>query len=194
MVAIAVTLLAQATGAAGLFATLSLFGAGIGYAAIIQLGVMAVLGSLVTFVLFRRVSRSVIDRPGYTSRLSYKVPTYAAFGIIVIELFGYVVALLSTMISSLVLIGSTVNIGVLYIRDFIPALIGLAITSFVAYCLYQIMKGRNTSRVLGYTLLISSSVMLLILIITTAISSHVSGGSYRSTDYVSPSSSYDDSF
>lgn len=146
-------------------------------------GVLAVLLSVLAFILFGRVSRTIPERKGYTSRTAYKVVTYGAMAAVVAPAVVLVAKLVTVLIASLLFIGlpqaGRVYLS-LYIGEFLPYAVGLGLFVVVAWMIKCIVGGRNTSRMLTMIVLTMSSVVLLASAITVAIKMHDSGaGSYQ---------------
>ena len=143
-----------------------------GYVGIIISSLMALVAGLVATILFKRVSRSVAERKGYTKRLSYKVATYGAFAILATYAAVLGITLVAILLSSLVLIGSESSIGSLYLREFLPTLIAFIIAGMSAYWMYKIVKGINKSGVWALSLLGVGAAILVAAIVTVAVAAH----------------------
>ncbi|MDO4781474.1 MAG: hypothetical protein Q4A34_03745 [Candidatus Saccharibacteria bacterium] len=137
--------------------------------------VLAVLLSVVALVLFARVSRTVPEREGYTSRTAYKVITYMAMAALVAPAVVLVAKLATVLIASLLFIGLP-NAGKtyssLYLVEFLPYLIGLAVMVAAAWMVRGVIMGRNMSRVLSFIVLGVASVVLIATSVTVAVKLH----------------------
>lgn len=143
-----------------------------GYVGLMVAALMALVAGAVAVVLFKRVSRAVAERKGYTKRLSYKVATYGAFAFLAAYTVVLGVSLVAILLSSLVLIGSESSISSLYLREFLPALIAFVITGMSAYWMYKIVRGVNKSGIWALSLLGLSAAIVVTAIVTVAVTSH----------------------
>lgn len=152
------------------------------YTGLIAAAVTAVVFALVAFFLYRQVSRRVAKRPQYMTTTAYRVVTYGVFMIFALLTVLLVSDLVATLLSSLLLIGSSTDIGALYLTGFLPTLFYTGLVAFVAAMLYMIVKGKNKSLLLTIVLLSVTGAILLAAIITTPIQAHSSSSS-SSYDY-----------
>lgn len=147
--------------------------------------VFALLLAVLSCVLFSRVSKAIPDRDGYTQRTAYKLVTYGGVAVLAIPALELVARLVSILINSLLFIGTTGAEKVyksLYLSEFLPYLLALAVVAATIYFIYQIVQGRNMSKALTLTLIAASSVVLLASAITIAVKVHnVSSSSVQST-------------
>ena len=143
---------------------------------ILAVGILAVLFSVLAFVLFGRVTRAIAaDRSGYTGRLAYKLTTYGSLFMIVLAALPLVANLISVLISSLLLIGVSDAGSVytaLYLGNFLPSLVCLAVLAVVIFFIGKIINGYNKSRPLAITLIAITSVVAVALAITLAVQAH----------------------
>ena len=143
---------------------------------ILAVGILAVLFSVLAFVLFGRVTRAIaVDRSGYTGRLAYKLTTYGSLFMIVLAALPLVANLISVLISSLLLIGVSDAGSVytaLYLGNFLPSLVCLAVLAVVIFFIGKIINGYNKSRPLAITLIAITGVVAVALAITLAVQAH----------------------
>ena len=143
---------------------------------ILAVGILAVLFSVLAFVLFGRVTRTIAaDRSGYTGRLAYKLTTYGSLFMIVLAALPLVANLISVLISSLLLIGVSDAGSVytaLYLGNFLPSLVCLAVLAVVIFFIGKIINGYNKSRPLAITLIAITGVVAVALAITLAVQAH----------------------
>ena len=143
---------------------------------ILAVGILAVLFSVLAFVLFGRVTRAIAaDRSGYTGRLAYKLTTYGSLFMIVLAALPLVANLISVLISSLLLIGVSDAGSVytaLYLGNFLPSLVCLAVLAVVIFFIGKIINGYNKSRPLAITLIAITGVVAVALAITLAVQAH----------------------
>ncbi|WP_338520516.1 hypothetical protein V4210_02735 [Candidatus Nanosynbacter sp. BB002] len=143
---------------------------------ILAVSILAVLFSVLAFVLFGRVTRAIAaDRSGYTGRLAYKLTTYGSLFMIVLAALPLVANLISVLISSLLLIGVSDAGSVytaLYLGNFLPSLVCLAVLAVVVFFIGKIINGYNKSRPLAITLIAITSVVAVALAITLAVQAH----------------------
>ena len=131
---------------------------------ILAVGILAVLFSVLAFVLF-----------GYTGRLAYKLTTYGSLFMIVLAALPLVANLISVLISSLLLIGVSDAGSVytaLYLGNFLPSLVCLAVLAVVIFFIGKIINGYNKSRPLAITLIAITGVVAVALAITLAVQAH----------------------
>lgn len=158
---------------------------------VILAAVLAGVFGLMSLVLFGRVSRAVPDRPGFTKTTEYKLTTYGALGVLALVALVLVAKLVTVLISSLLFIGVN-NAGSvyssLYLLEFIPHLISLAIVGMSLYCVAKIALGRNLSKVLSWTLIVAAIITLTATAITVAVKAHdtptIRSKSTTTTDYL----------
>jgi hypothetical protein len=151
-----------------------------GYVGAMWAGLAAVVFALSALFFGRRTVASIAARPGYESRLVYKVITYATLAISAVWLLIALVTFFTVIITSLLLIGSESSIGSLYANVFIPTLLNSLVAGFATYVLYRFAKGRGAMTRLNLLLLAATSVTLLALIVTVAVRSH---DAYSANDY-----------
>lgn len=139
---------------------------------IIAVAFVALFFAVLAFVCFGRVSRAIPEREGYTKRTAYKIVTYATFAAIFIPSVVLLAKLATILISSLVFIGAGGSGEVyksLYLAEFLPYLLGLAIFAAVLWFVKEIISGKNSSKILSLILVVASAVTLLAGTITIAI-------------------------
>jgi hypothetical protein len=145
---------------------------GNGYVAAIVMALAALVFGFLSYVLFGRVTRTVASRPDFTGRLAYRAATYAALGLLAMQLLLQVVVLIAILVGSLVLIGGQTSIKALYLREFLPGIINTVIVGVAAYYVYYIAKGRNKSRLLSLMLSALGVVLFITLVVTVAVRAH----------------------
>ena len=156
---------------------------------IVAAAVLALLFSVLSFVLFSRVSKTVPEREGYTKRTAYKLITYGGLGALLMSAIGLIAKLASILVNSLLFIGVSGAGEVyksLYLGEFLPYLLALAVVLGAAFLVYKIVQGRNTSKTLTLVLIAASAVVLLAGAITMAVKVH---GGTTSRSSVNSSSS-----
>jgi len=149
---------------------------------IVAASVFAVILSIFSLILFSRVSKTVPEREGYTKRVAYKVVTYGGLAVLVIPAVDLIARLVSILINSLLFIGVS-GAGEfyksLYLGEFLPYVLALAIVAVSIYFISQIVHGRNMSKSLSLMLIVASVVVLVAGSITIAVKLH--GGSSKTT-------------
>lgn len=155
---------------------LTAFTGGALVAHVLSVAILALLFAVLAKVLFSRVTRTVAeDRSGYTSRLAYKLTTYGALFVLVLVALPLVANLLSVLVSSLLLIGVSQAgsvYGGLYLGNFLPSLVALAIVGVVICLIAKIICGFNKSRLLGLVLIGITATITVALAITLAVQAH----------------------
>lgn len=156
------------------------------YGLMISLAVTGAVFAVIALLLYRIVTKEIAARPGYISSTPYIVITNAVFGVFVLLLVGYVIGLISTVISSLVMIGSGADIGAMYLHKFLPDLVGAGFVFVMAMMTYKIARGKNMSLPMSIVLLSVAGALLVATLITIPVKIHSS-----SSTKPSKSSSYD---
>lgn len=157
----------------------------IGYMGAVEWSVLAVLFSVLAFLLYKKVTKAVGAEPAYLETTSYHFITNALVGVLAFAFVVFVGRLVSVLISSLVLIGANVDIGSMYLNQFLPELLVAGVVGFAGFSAYKIMKGTNLSFVMTLVVLSVAGAMLIATLITVPIKAH-SGSStttIKSYDY-----------
>ena len=146
---------------------------------IVAASVFTVVLAVLACVLFSRVSKAVPDREGYTNRTAYKLVTYGGLAALIIPAVDLIARLVSILISSLLFIGAAGGevYKSLYLSEFLPYALALAVVVVTSYFIYQIIQGRNKSKIMSLVLIAVSVVVLLTGAITIAVKVHDKGGS-----------------
>jgi membrane protein len=146
---------------------------------IVAASVFTVVLAVLACVLFSRVSKAVSDREGYTNCTAYKLVTYGGLAALIIPAVDLIARLVSILISSLLFIGAAGGevYKSLYLSEFLPYALSLAVVVATSYFIYQIIQGRNKSKIMSLVLIAVSVVVLLTGAITIAVKVHDKGGS-----------------
>lgn len=146
---------------------------------IVAASVFTVVLAVLACVLFSRVSKAVPDREGYTNRTAYKLVTYGGLATLIIPAVDLIARLVSILVSSLLFIGAAGGevYKSLYLSEFLPYALALAVVVVTSYFIYQIIQGRNKSKIMSLVLIAVSVVVLLTGAITIAVKVHDKGGS-----------------
>lgn len=146
---------------------------------IVAASVFTVVLAVLACVLFSRVSKAVPDREGYTNRTAYKLVTYGGLAALIIPAVDLIARLVSILVSSLLFIGAAGGevYKSLYLSEFLPYALALAVVVVTSYFIYQIIQGRNKSKIMSLMLIAVSVVVLLTGAITIAVKVHDKGGS-----------------
>lgn len=146
---------------------------------IVAASVFTVVLAVLACVLFSLVSKAVSDREGYTNRTAYKLVTYGGLAALIIPAVDLIARLVSILISSLLFIGAAGGevYKSLYLSEFLPYALSLAVVVATSYFIYQIIQGRNKSKIMSLVLIAVSVVVLLTGAITIAVKVHDKGGS-----------------
>ena len=146
---------------------------------IVAASVFTVVLAVLACVLFSRVSKAVPDREGYTNRTAYKLVTYGGLAALIIPAVDLIARLVSILVSSLLFIGAAGGevYKSLYLSEFLPYALALAVVVVTSYFIYQIIQGRNKSKIMSLVLIAVSVVVLLTGAITIAVKVHDKGGS-----------------
>lgn len=125
------------------------------------------------YCLRRRISAEYVKRPGYTSRVAYKLPVYTALGILAALTVSSFVAMLSTFLNSLANIGvSGADIGGMYTQQFLPALLAFAVFGMASWYTMWFAKGKDTSKVFVGVVSLLAAVMAITLFVTVLTLNH----------------------
>lgn len=154
-----------------------------GYMSVVLLAVLASVFSVGALVLYRWVTKGVAKQPEYVKTTVYNFITNAFFATIVLALVVVVAELVALLISSLLLIGTSTDIGALYVGQFLPAFITAALLGFVGFCAFNILKGKNLSSLMTIVLVSLAGALLIATLITVPIKAHMSSRSSTTTPY-----------
>lgn len=165
------------------FATAALMPSAMGVASLGSLGAMmavwyaAALLVLVPamWVLSARTHAELAKRPGFTQRLAYRLPLYASLGTLAAIALGLKVLLVSTIIYSILAIGTGVNIGQLYLYQFLPSLAALGVVCLVGMYVWRLAQGQDRSRRFNMLSLVIAAALAGALLITAAYALHDNG-------------------
>jgi|GEM_PF-4230994 len=171
------------TGASGSLMLLS------GYESIMLMAIVAVSFSVLAFCLYRNVTKEVAKQPEYVNVTAYHFITNALLAVLAVIFIFMVAGLISVVLSSLVLIGTSVDIGSMYLNKFLPGLVMACVVAFIGFSAYKIMKGKNMSLLMTIVLMSVAGALLVAALITIPIKAHTGSGSSSSS---SLPSMYDD--
>lgn len=143
-----------------------------GYTSVVLLAVLAALFSVSALLLYRSVTKDVARQPEYIKTAVYNFITNTFFAGIVFVLVILVAQLLSILLSSLLLIGTSTDIGALYVGQFLPAFLSAGIVGLVGFCAFSILKGKNYSALMSIVLVSLAGALLLATLITVPIKAH----------------------
>lgn len=147
-------------------------GVGGGYVVVVTLAVITSLFAVLSFLLYKKVTQEVAAHPEYIEKPAYHCVTNALVGILAFIFLLFVGNLIAVLISSLLLIGTSTDIGGLYLNNFLPSLIGAGLVGFVGFCAYQIMKGKNKSGLVTLVVMALAGALLVATLITVPIKAH----------------------
>ncbi len=139
---------------------------------LVTMAIAAVILSALSLVLFARVSRTIPEREGYTQRIAYKAITYGALAVLVLPALEFVAKLVAIVVNSLLLIGYGSAAAVyksLYLAEFLPYLLSLALISVGIVLIAKIINGVNASRLLTMIVLGVASAAFIASAITVAV-------------------------
>lgn len=162
-----------------------------GYQSIMMTAVVAALFSVLAFCLYRNVTKEVAKQPGYVNKTAYHFITNAFLAVLAGVFVLIVAGLVSILLSSLVLIGTSTDIGGMYLNDFLPGLVAAGLVGFVGFAAYKIMIGKNLSMLMTVVLMSLAGALMIAALITIPIKAHMSSSSsssnstnmYDSSDY-----------
>lgn len=144
-----------------------------GYVGIVMTAITTALFSVLSFLLYRSVTKDVAARTEYVTTSAYSFITNAFFAVLVGVFIVVLANLASILVSSLLLIGTTTDIASLYLGGFVPELLVAMLVAFVGFCAYKIMKGKNLSMLMTVVLMSLAGVVLLGVLITVPIKAHM---------------------
>lgn len=142
------------------------------YVSTVSVVLVTVLFSVLAFLLYRRASAMIRDSLDYLNTKSYNFVTNALVAVYVIAGVILLAETLSVLFSSLLFIGSGVNIGSLYLGQFLPDFVGLMIVAAIGYMAYKIMRGKNMSFAMTLSMLIMSGLLFIAVFITIPVKVH----------------------
>ncbi len=161
-----------------------------GYVGIVTTAVVTVLFAVLAFLLYKGVTKAVAAQPGYINTPVYHFITNGFFAVLAVVSVFLAGSLVAVLLSSLLLIGTSTDIGALYLGRFLPELLALAIVGFVGFAALKIMKGKNLSTVMTLVLMSLAGALLIATLITVPIVAHgsssrsSSGYNYDLSDYL----------
>lgn len=136
-------------------------------------------------VLRRRIASEYAKRAGYTDRVAYKLPVYSALGVLAALAVGSFVSMMNVFLNSLVNIGvSGVNIGDMYLNQFLPALLSFAVFGASAWYVMLFAKGKDLTKLFTGIASLLSGALVIALFVTALTVNHQR--STQSTDTVTP--------
>lgn len=144
-----------------------------GYQGVMMTVVVAALFSVLAFCLYRSVTKEVAKQPDYIHTTAYHFVTNAFLALLAVVFMFIVAGLVSILLSSLLLIGTSTDIGGMYLNDFLPGVVAGGIVGFVGFSAYKIMKGKNFSMVMTIVLMSLAGALLLAALITIPIKAHM---------------------
>ena len=152
------------------------------YVDTIFLAIIGVGMALVAFFLYGRVSREVAKQPEYVKTSAYAFITNTLVGVFFFTVGVMALELVSILISSLVLIGTSTDIGAMYLGMFLPLLLSGAVVAFVGWMALEIMRGRNKSKLMTIVLMSAAGALLVATLITVPIKAHSSSSTRSNYD------------
>ncbi len=161
---------------------MTVFAAGNTYTDTILLAVVGVGMAVAAFFLYGKVSREVAKQPEYTNTTAYAFITNALVGVFVLTAAVMVLEMVSILISSLLLIGTSTNIGAMYLGGFLPLVLSVGVVGFAGWMAMEIMRGHNKSKLLTIVAMSVAGALLVAAFITVPIKAH-SSSTTRTTDY-----------
>jgi hypothetical protein len=154
---------------------------GTGYTGIVAGAITAALFAVLAFLLYRKVTKEVALAPSYVEKTAYHFITNGFFSVLAVAFVIMVAELVSVLISSLLLIGTSTDIGGLYLNQFLPNLLAVGVVGFTGFAAYSIVKGKNLSLAMTITLMSLAGALLLAVLITVPIKAHGSSASPASS-------------
>lgn len=162
------------------------------FEALASFGIIAALLVLTPMLaLFDRRTRAEWHkRPGFAGRVAYRVPVYAALGILAAVKVGLVIELVYVVVSSLAFIGiQGAPIGAMYLTNFLPALIALVVFGGAGWYVFMLAKGRDYGKKFSMVVSLFSAAVVISLIITSLVVMHNGNNSFQEPSTSSPSTS-----
>lgn len=153
-----------------------------GYTGIVTGAVAAVLFSVLAFLLYKKVTKDVAAHTDYITTVAYHGITNSFFALLVAAFILIVAQLIAILISSLLLIGTSADIGGMYLNQFLPGVIAAGVVGFVGFMAFKIMKGKNFSTIMTVMLMSLAGALLLAVLITVPIKAHTSAADSAATN------------
>jgi len=163
----------------------------------VSLGIIAALVVLVPalVILDRRTRAEWNKRRGYAGRLAYKVPVYTALAVLGVLLVASKIQALYIIISSLAYIGvSGAPIADMYVGNFIPALLGIAVFGAAAWYVFNLAKGRDYGRKFSFATTVVGVAVVLTLFITSLVVLHDGTKTYGPERDATTTPMYDENY
>lgn len=138
-------------------------------AAVSVVATLAVLVPLFV-VLDRRTRAEWAKRPGYASRLAYKLPLYIALGAVIVAKVCAVIHMLTVVLTSLAVVGvKGSGVGEMYLYQFLPAAIAAVIFTGAGWYLFRLAKGIDIGRSYSIATALCSIILAVALFVTAVI-------------------------
>jgi hypothetical protein len=159
------------------------------YTSTVSSAVAAAVFAFLAFWLYKKTTKDIASQPEYVHRAPYAFVTNTFVGILALTVILLASSLVSILISSLMLIGTSADIGQMYLQRFLPQLFGLGFVGFIGYCSYSIYRGKNMSKLMTLVLMGVAGALLVATLITVPIKAHTgssnSSSNSRSSNYSS---------
>lgn len=124
-------------------------------------------------ILDRRTRAEWQKRSAFAGTVGYKLPLYTALGAVAAALVCVKIALISVILGSLANIGvDGVDIGKMYVNQFLPELFTLVAFAGSAWYVYNLAKGRDFGRTYSAVVAVVALVVVVALYITAIVNLH----------------------
>lgn len=157
----------------------------------IMLAIVLLVAPMVNIALDRRTRATWRKRSGFAGSLRYKVPLYAALGLVALGVIICVAHILYAVVASLVLIGvQNTPISTIYLSIFLPSAVAALIFGYACWYLIKLAKGQDNGRRYSINIAVIAGVLAAALLVTSiAVLHNPSSEPYPSNDFLRRSSS-----
>ena len=145
-----------------------------GYTGVVIAGLGAVIFALAAFLLFRRLSAALESD-------QYKAALHVGAGIAVIKTGVLAVTTVAAGLTPLLTIQKGVNVGSVYLYDFLPLILATGLFAFVSWSMLKLVDKQRVASILSSVLLIVASLVFILAFVSVIIRSHAGSSSSSSS-------------
>lgn len=138
-----------------------------GYVGVVVAGLASVLFAVAAFWLFRRLNAAVDSD-------AYKVPLQIGAGVAIVKTGALAVTTVGVALTPLLTIQRGVNVGPVYLYEFLPLILATALFGFVTWYLLKLMGKQQVGKLLSLVLLVATSVVFVVGLVAVIVKSHSS--------------------
>ncbi|MCL2038220.1 hypothetical protein FWG95_04465 [Candidatus Saccharibacteria bacterium] len=153
-------------------------------AALMIVGVGAVVFTAVGVVMLGRAKKMITAQPEFMNTGAYRGTMFTSVGVMAMLTVAAASAAVAIAITSLLVIGGNVSIKNLYLDEFLPAIIAAVILAAVTWNLLGIAKNKKSFvKMLSIGLIVVASAALVLAGVAVGVKSHSKGSSLNTPGY-----------